>query len=78
MQEIEVKEKIMKRKVMGFIHGMPNKLKDYWRTLYDSPKRHMTVGSYYITKIITCAHGDNWRRRSECDRSRKLHHHKKK
>ncbi len=42
---------------------IPDKLKQYASTMYNSLKcKKMTHGSADIMKIITCAHGENWRR----------------
>jgi hypothetical protein len=40
-------------------------IQDYWRRLMDSTRKKMAVGAQAITKLITRAHGDNWRRKEE-------------
>lgn len=40
-------------------------IKEYWRKLMDSTRKKMSVGAQAITKLITRAHGDNWRRKEE-------------
>lgn len=34
----------------------------YWRRAFDSTSRAMSRGAQHILKLITTAHGDNWRR----------------
>ncbi|HEV2917344.1 MAG TPA: hypothetical protein VGW78_06400 [Candidatus Babeliales bacterium] len=36
---------------------------EYWRKLMDSTRKKMSSGAQAITKLITHAHGDNWRRK---------------
>jgi hypothetical protein len=37
----------------------------YWRKLMDSTRKQISVGAQAINKLITRAHGDNWRRKEE-------------
>ena len=39
-----------------------NTLRTYWRNLMASKHRKMSEGAVEKSKIITSAHGDNWRR----------------
>lgn len=38
------------------------KLHDEWRNLYDSTRNKISEGAAQISKIITTAHKDQWRR----------------
>lgn len=38
-------------------------MREYWNKLMDSTRRKMSAGAQAINKIITRAHGDNWRRK---------------
>ena len=41
----------------------PQILRDYWRRVMHSTKKHMSLGAQNIAKTITWARRDNWRRR---------------
>jgi hypothetical protein len=42
---------------------IPDKLRQYTSTLFNSSKcKKLSHGSSDIMRIITCAHGENWRR----------------
>jgi hypothetical protein len=40
-------------------------LQEYWRNLMHSTCKKMSLGAQAITKLITHARGDNWRRKNE-------------
>lgn len=48
-----------------FFRGKPEKLRDYWSNLFASTRRRMSRGASNISKIITWARADNWRRGRE-------------
>ncbi|HSC25362.1 MAG TPA: hypothetical protein VLB80_04075 [Candidatus Babeliales bacterium] len=42
---------------------LPIKIKQYLQNFYNSKKcKNMSHGSYYITRCMSWAHGENWRR----------------
>lgn len=47
---------------MSRIMKFRSQVRQYWKKLMDSPKKRMSRGSAHICRIITHAHGDNWRR----------------
>lgn len=50
------------------------KLQQYWNSLYTSKKcKCLSRGSAEILKVITWAHGENWRRNAH--KSEKHHNH---
>ena len=40
-------------------------VKNHWRELMASTHRRMSRGAQNLNKIITFAHGDNWRRKEK-------------
>jgi len=38
-----------------------SQLREHWETLVANSHRNMSRGAEYINKLITCAHGDEWR-----------------
>lgn len=48
-----------------FFRGRSQNLRNYWATLFDSTRKRMSRGSSNISKIITWARSDNWRRGRE-------------
>lgn len=52
-------------KARNVFPNMKNKLRSYWRTLMASRHRNMSEGAQEKNKIITRAHGDNWRRHEQ-------------
>jgi hypothetical protein len=40
-------------------------VRSYWRSMMESTKRAMSRGAQNILKILTSAHGDNWRRKEK-------------
>lgn len=53
-----------------------NKIKQYWKKCADSMHCNMSRGAENLSKTITSAHGDGWRRR--CEGSRRAHNNHKK
>ncbi len=50
-------------KVRGKVHGTREKMRNYWkRMMNDSKKVKMSEGAQEISKLITSAHKDQWRR----------------
>jgi hypothetical protein len=45
-----------------FFKGKTSRLRDYWRRLMASREKKLSHGAAEISKLITSAHGDNWRR----------------
>lgn len=43
-------------------HGVPKRIRNYWRRLMDSTQKKMSLGSANIARMISWARGDNWRR----------------
>ncbi len=41
----------------------PRKIKEYWRNRFSSTNKRMTRGSWNISKIISRARSENWRRK---------------
>jgi len=39
--------------------------RSYWRSMMASTHRAMSTGAQQIMKLITMAHGDNWRRKEK-------------
>ena len=37
----------------------------YWRRTFDSTRRAMSRGAQQLYKLLTCAHGDGWRRKKK-------------
>jgi len=52
-------------------HGVPKRIRNYWRKLMDSTQKRMSRGSEQIARMISWARGDNWRRGGEGNRERK-------
>lgn len=49
----------------SIVERFKSKVRDYWKNLYCSNKcKKMPRGSYYITRSMSWARGDNWRRNS--------------
>ncbi len=49
-----------------FFKGKPQKLRDYWKKMMSSTREeHMSRGAIKISRIITWARKDNWRRGRE-------------
>ncbi len=48
-----------------WLQRKPKRLHQYWRTLFKSTNKRMTRGSWNISKIVSWARGDNWRRGRE-------------
>jgi len=46
-----------------FGQGARQRLKDYWRELMHSTRHHMSRGAQNISKMISWARRDNWRRK---------------
>ena len=44
---------------------IPKKVHQYWRNVFSSTERRMTRGSSNISKIISRARNENWRRGRE-------------
>ena len=42
-----------------------SQLRTHWESLVNNSHRHMSRGAEYISKIITSAHRDEWRRGRE-------------
>jgi hypothetical protein len=40
-----------------------SRIRQNWSNVMHSTKRKMSQGAQFIYKIITSAHGDNWRRK---------------
>lgn len=50
-------------KVRGKVHGTREKMRNYWnRMMNNSKKVKMSEGGQEISKLITSAHKDQWRR----------------
>jgi hypothetical protein len=50
-------------KVKGHFHGTREKVRNYWsRMMNDSKHVKMSEGAQQITKLMTSAHKDQWRR----------------
>ena len=53
----------MHRRIIGFIHGIPRTLRNYWGNKYESKSNNrISRGAANLFKTITCAHNDGWRR----------------
>jgi len=48
-----------------FAHGVPKKIRMYWRKLMDSTQKKMSTGARQVLSIITWARKDNWRRKNK-------------
>ena len=46
------------------IHGVPSKLKDEWRRLYDSKREKLSEGAKGAFSTQTVAHKDQWRNKN--------------
>ncbi len=46
-------------------HGVPQKLKDWWRNRMSSTWNKISRGAAEIAVIRTTAHADNWRRKDK-------------
>jgi len=66
-----LKENMMKKQpnrffpFRDFFRGRPQHLRSYWQNLFESTRKRMTRGSWNISKIISWARKDNWRRGRE-------------
>ena len=49
----------------SFVRNVSQRVKQQWLSLMDSTRNAMSFGSQCITKLITTAHGDNWRRKNK-------------
>jgi hypothetical protein len=47
---------------MSKIMKMRSQVRQYWKRLMDSPRLKLSRGSANICRVMTSAHGDNWRR----------------
>ena len=53
-----------------FFHGVPIKLRTYWRNLMRSTEERMSRGGRNVFKIISWARRDNWRRNKKSERKK--------
>lgn len=61
------------------VKGNRNKFQDYWKNLMsDSREEKMSRGSYNLSKTISWARGDNWRRNAQQNIKKFMHNNKKK
>ncbi len=50
-------------RLKGKVHGTREKMRNYWaRMMNDSKHVKMSEGAQQITKLMTSAHKDQWRR----------------
>jgi hypothetical protein len=52
-------------------HGVPERIRNYWRRLMDSTQKKMSRGAENIARMISWARGENWRRGGEGNREKK-------
>jgi hypothetical protein len=50
------------RKFVGYIKGIPSRIKNQWRNLFNSKEKKMSQGADEMYQARPHAHGDNWRR----------------
>lgn len=60
----------------------PKKVERYWQRAMRSFMHNMNRGAQYISRVMTCAHRDGWRRKDKVQRGHeqhtKHHHHDRK
>jgi len=49
-------------------HGVPKRIRNYWRSMMDSTQKKMSHGAAQISRMFSWARGDNWRRGGEGNR----------
>jgi hypothetical protein len=45
--------------------GIPMRIREYWSKLMDSTQRKMSRGASNLSKIISWARNENWRRKEK-------------
>lgn len=48
-----------------FVRNVKQRVKQQWLSMMNSSRNAMSFGAQCITKLITSAHGDGWRRRDK-------------
>jgi hypothetical protein len=46
----------------SLLKHVPNKIRQYWRSMFRSPEKNMSQGSFDIVRCMSWSRGENWRR----------------